>query len=150
MSHLRRVFSDVVGAFLMMALLYVSVGILLGLAMMGAWAFTRGEQGWDYYLLPSHAHLMLIGWVSMVIFGVGYRIFPSFFGRRLHSTRMAWGHWWLANAGIIGMAGFFFLNRIDEGRWSIALGVSGLVEAAGMAMFVYNMVRTVSAPPPMF
>ena len=55
-------------------------------------------------LTPSHAHILLIGFVSMMIFGVGYHLLPVFAGTDLFSLRLAEIQFWLQNIGLIGLA----------------------------------------------
>lgn len=124
--------------FIRAALIYLLVGVSLGLAM----GMAPARANLVYYLLPSHTHINLIGWVSMLIFGVAYHILPRFTGRPLHSPRLAWVHFFLANAGLIGMALFFFLNRYQDGQWRGPLAASMILQAAGIVSFVYNIWRT--------
>ncbi len=121
--------------FVRAALIYLLIGVSLGLAM----GMAPAQSNLLYYLLPSHAHLNLIGWISMLIFGLAYHILPRFTGRLLHSPKLAWVHFFLANVGVIGMALFFFLNRYEEGRWQTPLAASMMLQALGIVLFVYNI-----------
>ncbi len=121
--------------FVRAALIYLLIGVSLGLAM----GIAPARSNLLYYLLPSHAHLNLIGWISMLIFGLAYHILPRFTGRLLHSPKLAWAHFFLANVGVVGMALFFFLNRYQEGRWQIPLAISMILQASGIVLFVYNI-----------
>lgn len=139
--------SDTTKSFVLCAVGYLVLGGLLGVGMMlgrvgDSW------QGWDYYLIPSHAHIMLLGWVSMTMFGVAYRMFPAVLGRRLHSQRLAWAHFWIANAALVGMAVFFFLDRWQGEGWALPLAASGTLQLAGIFVFAYNIGRTALAPAP--
>jgi len=53
-------------AFIVTAILYGILGLLLGLHM---------GMSKDHSQLPTHAHVMLIGWVSFAIFGFFYWLF---------------------------------------------------------------------------
>src|SRR3972149_6487064 len=44
----------------------------------------------------AHAHIVLAGFVMMVIFGIAYHILPRFAGKPLHSEGWAAAHFWLA------------------------------------------------------
>ena len=90
--------------FVVCSLIYLLLGSVLGLVMA---VYTGEWQGLEYYLIPSHAHLNLVGWVSMMIFGVLYHILPRFSGRDLYSSKLAWVHFWCAQFGLIGMVVFF-------------------------------------------
>jgi hypothetical protein len=48
-------------AWLRLAVAYFAVGVMLGVAM--------GASG-DHSLFPLHAHINLLGWVSMALFGL--------------------------------------------------------------------------------
>ena len=125
--------------FVVLSLIYLFIGSFLGLLI----AVSSGEwKGLDYYLIPSHTHLQLIGWVSMLIFGVAYHILPRFTGRLIYSRKLAWLHFWVAQIGLIGMAVFFFLNRLQEGEWKKELAVSGSLMFISFCCFVYNMLVT--------
>ncbi len=54
--------------FLRIAVLYIIVGVSLGIYM--------GASG-NHALYPLHAHLNLLGWVAMSLFGLFYRIIPA-------------------------------------------------------------------------
>lgn len=71
--------------FLVTAVLYLLVGIGIG-AMMGA---TQ-----DFTLRPVHAHLNLLGFTLMTLFGLGYRLIPS-----MNDGWMGRAHFWLHQIG---------------------------------------------------
>ena len=60
--------------FLLLAVLCLTVGVSLGLFM----AIKH-----DFMLAPVHAHLNLLGWVSLALFGIVYRIYPELAERKL-------------------------------------------------------------------
>lgn len=121
--------------FVRAALLYLLAGVGLGLAM----GIAPADSNFLYYLLPSHTHLNLLGFVCMLIFGLAYHILPRFTGRLLYSPKLAWLHFFLANIGVLGMSVFFFLNRYQEGQWRGPLAASMVAQAAGIVLFVYNI-----------
>jgi len=58
-------------------------------------------------LLPAHAALALLGWVGMMIMGVAYKLIPMFtLGEDLLRPRLIWAEFWLANAGLLLLAGY--------------------------------------------
>ncbi len=69
------------------ALVYAILGLVLGNVM--------GASG-DHSQFPTHAHLMLIGWVSFAIFGFFYHLFAE-----RAATLLARVHFWLAQATYI-------------------------------------------------
>ena len=54
--------------FLRLAVLYLIIGVSLGLYM---------AASHDHSLYPLHAHVNLLGWVSLSLFGWFYRAFPA-------------------------------------------------------------------------
>lgn len=67
--------------FFRLAVLYLIVGVFLGLYM---------AASHDHALHPVHAHLNLLGWVSLFLFGAFYRFFPA-----AAETALARVHFWL-------------------------------------------------------
>jgi cytochrome c oxidase cbb3-type subunit 1 len=126
-----------VRAFVRASLVWFTLGVLLGLAM-------AVHPDWVVYR-PAHAHMNVVGFLTMMVFGVGYQLLPRLFGFGLHSRPLAVAHWWLANAGMAALvAGFFVTPHI--GRRAIPLTAGGgLLFAAGALAFVYNMWRTFNA-----
>jgi cbb3-type cytochrome oxidase subunit 1 len=91
-------------------------------------------------LRVAHAHVNLLGWVSMFIYGVAYHVLPRFTGRPLHSPRLADLHVVMANAGLVGLAVGFAV-------WGAGpvVALFGAVEAVSGLLFVYNVARTLLA-----
>ena len=54
--------------FLRLAVLYLIAGVSLGLFM---------AASHDHSMFPVHAHLNLLGWVSLSLFGLFYRACPA-------------------------------------------------------------------------
>lgn len=90
---------------------------------------------------PSHAHVLLIGWVSMMIFGVGYHLLPVFAGTDLHSPRLAEVQFWLQNIGLVGLA-FTMSYRYASSNYQIGTIVFGVVSLLAIYIFVYNVARS--------
>ena len=53
--------------FFIASLVFGMAGILLGLSMA-----MRGDHG----QMPTHAHIMVVGWLSFAVFGFFYHLFP--------------------------------------------------------------------------
>jgi heme/copper-type cytochrome/quinol oxidase subunit 1 len=123
-------------AFVWAALGYFTVGILMGAAM----AVDPRLMG---TLRVAHAHVNLLGWVSMFISGVAYHVLPRFTGQPLHSPRLAEVHVVLANVGLIGLAVAFAAQGAGP-----YVAFFGVVEAVSGLLFVYNVGRTLLAARP--
>lgn len=93
-------------------------------------------------LITAHAHINLIGWVSMMIFGVAYHILPRFSGKPLFSEQLAITHFWLANIALIGMAGFLASTAFGFSDGLKFTGPFGMLQAFATYLFAYNMFKT--------
>ncbi len=117
--------------FVKSGLAWLCAGAALGLAM-------AIEPAWIIYR-PAHVHMNLLGFVAMIIFGVGYQILPRMMGYGLYSPRMAVAHWWLANLGLIAMVTGFF-GRPGGAAWGSGLLVlGGFLETVGAWCFALNL-----------
>ncbi|HAR45931.1 MAG: hypothetical protein A2X56_12195 [Nitrospirae bacterium GWC2_57_13] len=124
-----------VKGFIIMSIVYLGLATILGILMLA-----------HESLMPLkfvHSHLNLLGWVSMMIYGVGYHILPRFMGRLLYSPILGEVQFYLANVGIIGLIVFYTMNIYAPSGLYLSLTVaSGVVEAISIFLFFYNMLRT--------
>jgi urea transporter len=109
------------------AVIGVSLGFYMGLAQ-------------DHTMLPVHAHLNLLGWVSLFLMGLYYRTHEQALGKAA-STQVA-----LSAVGTIamtsGMAGIFLGYREVFFYWALA---GGIMVWTGFAIFAVIVMRTRSA-----
>jgi cbb3-type cytochrome oxidase subunit 1 len=91
--------------------------------------------------------MVLLGFVTMMIYGVAYHVIPRFAGAPLRSQREATVHWWMSNVGLALMVAGFALRAggLPEGTTVLALG--GVLSALGAYLFVFLIWRTVDGPP---
>ena len=117
---------------LKIAVVYLVVGALLGLAM--------GIRE-NFALAPVHAHLLLLGWASLALAGIVYRLHPS-----VAVTRLARLHFWLHNVGLPAfMAGLALL--LTGHGWAMPLTVGGAVTVlAGLVLFAANVLLHAQEP----
>ena len=127
-----------VKAFLKASVFWLAMGTTLGVAM-GA------KPAWSIYR-TAHLHMLLLGFVAMMIFGVAYHVVPRFAGNPLRSTRAAGLHWWLANIGLAVMVVGFVLRAQGRPVSSRLLGVGGSAAAAGAYIFGFLVWRTLDKP----
>lgn len=108
-----------------LAMLYLLVGISLGIAMGASQNFT---------LRPVHAHINLIGWTTMALAGLIYTVFPQ-----AGDSKLAAAHFWLFNLALPVMMGA--LAMILTGRMQAVpfLVASEMVLAAGVLAFAANI-----------
>jgi cbb3-type cytochrome oxidase subunit 1 len=121
--------------FIVSSLLYAVLGGALGVLQAVDPAFLPG--------LPAraHGHIMLLGFVAMMIYGVALHTLPRFANRPLHSERLANLQLWIANLGVVGLVVGWVAY------WQPLLVAGGLLAWAAMVAFAYNILRSVAARP---
>lgn len=127
-----------VRAFLKASLSWLAAGVSLGVAM-------AAHPPWTVYRLV-HMHMLLLGFVTMMIYGVAYHVIPRFAGFPIHSRRAAVLHWWISNAGLVMMATGFAVRVQDATAGTIVLASGGTLSALGAYAFVYVIWRTIDGP----
>jgi hypothetical protein len=107
--------------FFRLAVLYLVAGIALGLFM---------AASHDHSMFPAHAHLNLLGWVTMSIFAVFYRLWPA-----AAASKLAKVHFWIyVPAHFVQMVTLFMLMRGNE---AIEPAVAGSSIVVGIAILVF-------------
>ena len=120
--------------YIRVAFFYLVLGLLLGVGML---AF--GNDNFQFV----HVHMLLVGFVLFLIYGIGYKLIPTmFFGLpKVGNIGWAEGQFWLANIGLAGLlAGA--LMPVGFGLDRIAL-LFGTIEAAAGILFVVLMGKTI-------
>lgn len=92
------------------------VGLLLGVGAL------------PYSWRPAHAHMQLLGFVALMIYGVAYHALPRFRGVVFRRPGLALFQVGLANLGLSGMALAWGLN-LGPDIWGFFAGVSFLAGA---------------------
>lgn len=118
--------------FLILAALSLVVGVGLGIVM----AIRH-----DFQLAPVHAHLNLLGWASLALFGIVYRIYPELAERRLAAIHFALAAP-AAAAFPIGIA----LAILAE-RPQLAI-VAALMWLGGAILFLVQLIGLLARPAP--
>jgi cytochrome c oxidase cbb3-type subunit 1 len=125
--------------FIIMSIVYLGVSSLVGIAMLGS------ERAMALKFV--HSHLNMLGWVSMMIYGVGYHILPKFMGRQMYSRKLGEMQFWIANVGLIAMLVFYTLNVASPSNVLVAATVAaGVLELLSIFLFFYNMLKTLMPP----
>ncbi len=117
--------------FIAVALVYALLGGLLAIAWL---AFPAALPA---YALRAHAHLMLMGFLGMMVFGIGLHVLPRFTGRALYSECIADAQFALVNAGLLAMVAGWLCGL----RLPVLSG--GVLLWAGLLLFALNVVATV-------
>lgn len=117
--------------FLTAAIVYGVLGMLLGLHM--AMSHDHGQR-------PTHAHIMVIGWVSFFLFGLFYLHFGS-----LVRPLLAQIHFWLAQVSMAGIAIGLYLIYSGEMQYEPIPAVSSLGYAASFLVFAAGALPAIWA-----
>ena len=126
--------------YLRMSVIYFVAGAVIGFAII-LWPDKSG------YYITTHAHLNLLGFMSMMIYGVGYHILPRFSGRHIYSPAVMNVQFWIGNAGLIGMAvSWPFVSSGDGSSFfGFVLMISSLLALLSVVLFAFNMLKTIKA-----
>lgn len=122
---------DISNWFLRLAVLYLIAGVSFGIFM---------AASHDHSMFPVHAHLNLLGWVSLSLFGVIYRLWPA-----AAQTRLARIHFWTyVPAHFVQM---ILLAALYRGYTAVEppLAVASLLVGAAIVCFAVNVWRHTAA-----
>jgi hypothetical protein len=124
--------------FFAVAPIYVLIGMGFGIFMGASQNFT---------LAPAHAHLNLIGWVTMALYGTFFAL------AREASTKLAWTIFWLNNVAVSIMFPSLSMLLIqgESSPFVAPLIVSEFLALAAMLCFafaVWSVLMKNAAPHP--
>ncbi|MBF0275527.1 MAG: DUF1858 domain-containing protein [Nitrospinae bacterium] len=108
--------------FIKAALIYLIIGTFLGFS----YSFNFLEP-----LRFAHVHLNLFGFMAMFIFGIAYHVIPRFNATKIKNQELVRVHFYLSNAGLIGMV---FLHPVEPSFSYTFFLMTGLVS---VWLFVY-------------
>ena len=111
--------------FLLLAALMLTAGVGMGIYM---------GIAHDFRLAPVHAHINLVGWASLALFGIVYRLYPE-----MAASRLAGLHFILAAPAALMFPIGIALSILAE-RPLVAI-VAALLWFAGVLFFLTNLVR---------
>jgi len=102
--------------------------VLIGMA----WGIQMAATG-DHSLSPAHAHLNLVGWVTMGLFGLYYHNVPA------AARGLAKVHFALAFLGVLAMVPGISIARTGGGEGMAIIG--SLLTIASMLVFFVTVIR---------
>jgi len=111
--------------FLRIAVVYILIGVTLG-NIMGATM--------DFHLAPVHAHINLLGWVAMTLFGLFYRVVPA-----AATTRLAKVHFWVHNIALPIQMITLYMELSGDKSVGPILGISSIVMGLSFLLFAINL-----------
>jgi cbb3-type cytochrome oxidase subunit 1 len=118
-------------SFLLLATACLIVGVSMGIGM---------GIAHDFQFAPVHAHLNLLGWASLALFGLVYKAYPQ-----LAHSRLALAHFAAsATSAVVFPFGIYF--SIAHQTPGVAIGAS-LVWLLGAVLFLANLVRAFVIAP---
>lgn len=131
------------------SILYLILGAVLGaLLLINGWLPLGSAV---YYVKPAHVQFLIVGWLTQLILGVAWWLFPPMAFRlrgrsyprgqaQRGSEPLFWVTFALLNAGVLLYAvGEPFHARIGSGFWGGLITLSGLCLLAAAITFVINM-----------
>jgi cbb3-type cytochrome oxidase subunit 1 len=105
------------------AILFLIAGICLGLYM----SITH-----EFAATGAHAHINLLGWVTMAIFGIYYALNPV-----QATSRIARLQYFVYTLGILVMAPSLFLFLTGNTAMEPLVAISSLVTFSGVLLFAF-------------
>lgn len=117
--------------YFMTAICFLVAGILVGLKM---------SIAHDYAATGAHAHINLLGWVTMAIFGTFHALNPQGAG-----TWLAKAQYYIYTGGVVVMTPALYLLLTGNPSLEPVVAISSLVVFAGVLMFGAIIFRTRAA-----
>lgn len=114
-----------------LAAVYFTVGVLLGVAM--------GASG-DHSLFAVHAHINLLGWVSMALFGLIGTAYPA-----ITEGRAAAAQFWMHNLGLPIMLVALALRIKGMQAAEPVVGIASIVVGSSVLLFAWLVFTRIGA-----
>ena len=122
--------------FIRAALVYLVIALLCGILLAGG-----SLWGWSLTgVFPVYVHLFVVGWLTLMIFGVAYWMFPKYSRDKPRASEgIGWAVFVLINFGLV-------LRAISEPLagaaspplWGWLLAVAALLQWLAGVLFVVN------------
>ena len=120
-------------AFFASALVYGILGMLIGLHM---------GMSKDHAQTPTHAHILVVGWLSFAIFGLFYAAYE-------HAVPplLARIHFWLAQVSLAGLAIGLWLLTAGRAQFEPVVVVSSIAYLVSFILFAFVVLPVMRARP---
>ena len=119
--------------FFTLAIIYSLCGMALGIHM---------AMSGDHGQMPTHAHIMVAGWLMSAVFAFFYHLFPAVGG-----TKLALVHFWLTAISGIGLMIGLFVMLAGNPAIEPVLGIASIGFYAGMLLFAFIALPAVWKRP---
>ena len=113
--------------FVRLSVIYALIGMSIGIAM---------AMSGNHDQTPTHAHINLLGYVSMMLYGLFYQTHP-----KAAEGKLAVAHFWLSNIAMVGIGVGLALTFGGMPEAEPIAAVSSLVMIASMAVFATIVFR---------
>jgi peptidoglycan/LPS O-acetylase OafA/YrhL len=114
-----------------LATLFAIAGMAMGIAM---------AASQDHSVMPAHAHLNLLGWVSLFLFGIYYRLHPATDASRLALVQV--GVW---SVGTVVLTIAVAIIHLGNPAADPIAAVGSLIVLAAMVLFAVLVYRPAAA-----
>jgi hypothetical protein len=110
-----------------LAVLFVIAGMAMGIGM---------AASQDHSIMPAHAHLNLLGWVSLFLFGIYYERRPA-----LDTSRLALIQVGIWSVGTVLLTISVAAIHLGYSAADPVAAISSLIVVAAMLLFAYFVFR---------
>ena len=113
--------------FIKSAMLYLLAALLLSIGLQPPF---RGELPFLAAVWPTYLHLLVLGWLTQLIFGVALWLFPKYSPSRPRGDeRLGWASFLLLNVGLV-------LRAVAEPSHALGYRVGALLIVAAVAQLL--------------
>lgn len=113
--------------FIRHSVIYILIGISIGIYM---------AASHNHTLAPAHAHLNLLGYVSMALYALFYRAWPA-----AANDPLAKWHFWIANIGVVGLISSLIPLLLGYNAAEKFTAAFSFIVLAGMILFAIVVFR---------
>jgi hypothetical protein len=113
---------------------FLQLAVLFGLVGMGLGVWMGKTE--NFTLAPAHAHINLLGWVSMALYGLFYRAIP-----KAAEGVLPLIHFWVALISYLVMVPALIMFLLGNKGIDMVLGLSTMGVWVGMAVFTIIVWR---------
>jgi len=113
---------------------FMQLGVIAGATgmLLGVWMGSNE----DFTLAPVHAHINLLGWVSMLLYGLVYRVVPKATVGRLPIL-----HFFLNVLSFLTLVPSLTLFLLGNKEMGPLLGIASIAMFTSMLLFVLIILR---------
>jgi len=122
---------------------FFAIGVIYLLLGM-SWGMHMGASE-DFSMMPAHAHLNLLGWVTMAIYGTFYALTQATL-----SPKLAWTNLVLAAAGVAAMIPSLalYLAGGRDAKFIPGLMAGEILTVLSLLVFAISVYRELMRPRP--